>query len=189
MRRIRRVFLFAVGFNDIVSTIPPSVNCSLVCVNLPFMERQLQSAIHSITALSDQHDFLFSQTKTSTISFRKSGSRGIYDLLLPYFILYDLSIQVKNSVRFFMTTSPILSTFIASRQLVSLFDYFATSFQQSKVSIEKSSPIYASQLFGRTWTMAVQCIGKYLQFTFVPSTRSRMRASILQQAHFVNHPK
>src|SRR5678815_1306876 len=83
------VLLFALGFNDIVTSIPATVNFSLYVddlalyiagARLPFLERQLQLAIENISQWASSHGFHFSPTKTSAALFRIKGSRIICHL-------------------------------------------------------------------------------------------------------------
>src|SRR5678816_3995342 len=78
------VLLFALGFNDIVTSIPATVNFSLYVddlalyiagARLPFLERQLQLAIENISQWASSHGFHFSPTKTSAVKIKKKGNR------------------------------------------------------------------------------------------------------------------
>src|SRR5678815_4188325 len=77
------VLLFALRFNDIVTSIPATVNFSLyvddlalyiASSRLPILERKLQLAIENISQWDNSHCFHFSPSKTSALLFNKKGN-------------------------------------------------------------------------------------------------------------------
>ena len=91
------VLLFAVGFNDVVTSIPTSVRCSLYVddlalyvsgAKLPCLVRQLQLTIDRVTSWCDSRGFRFSTAKTKAMLFGRKYRHGIPEEMPPVLTLY-----------------------------------------------------------------------------------------------------